>query len=87
MAAFDACFVMCMVSDCLSLPRQLAAARCIITSPGPPSAPAASPPPSCVQEDQERVHAVLLSLSHACRLAKVDLPYDVLPTLLAAVFG
>lgn len=40
-----------------------------------------------VQEDQERVQAVLLSLSHACRLAKVDLPYDVLPTLLAAVFG
>lgn len=28
----------------------------------------------------------MLALAHACRLAGVGLPHDVLPTLLAAVF-
>ncbi|KAI7845669.1 hypothetical protein COHA_000783 [Chlorella ohadii] len=39
------------------------------------------------QEEQELLQATVLSLSHACRRAKVELPFDVLPTLLAAVFG
>lgn len=41
----------------------------------------------CPQDDQGRLQAILLSLSHACRLADVELPHDVLATLLAAVFG